>query len=88
MAQDNNDNSIITRNYKDEIQELFRIPGKILSNRELQFTSKFIKELLKALETKRTLSTAYYPQTNSQTERMNQEIKVLLRYYINYQQNN
>ena len=29
-----------------------------------QFTSRFIKELPKALETKRMLSTAYHPQTD------------------------
>jgi len=43
-------------------------------------------ELYKALEIKRAISTAYYPQTNGQMERINQEIKVFLRYYINYRQ--
>jgi len=31
---------------------------------------------------------AYHPQTNSQTERINQEIGMFLRHYVNYQQNN
>ena len=32
------------------------------------------------------MSTAYYPQTDGQMERINQEIKVFLRHYINYRQ--
>ena len=58
--------------------KLHGIPGKVLSDKEPQFTSKFIKELLKALEIKRTLSMAYHSQTDGQTERMNQKIKVFL----------
>ena len=34
------------------------------------------------------MSTAYYLQTNSQTERINQKVKVFLRHYINYKQDN
>jgi len=45
-------------------------------------------ELIKALGTMRQLSTAYHPQTGSQTERINQEIGMFLRHYINYQQDN
>jgi len=41
-----------------------------------------------ALGIKRAMSTAYYLQTNSQTERINQEVKVFLRHYINYRQDN
>ena len=47
-----------------------------------------MEELTKALGTKRMLSIVYYPQTNEQTERINQEIGTFLKYYINYQQNN
>jgi len=42
----------------------------------------------KVLGTKRKISTAYHPQTDGQTERMNQEIGTFLRHYINYQQDN
>ena len=33
------------------------------------------------------LSTAYHPQTDSQTERINQEVKQYLRHFVNEQQN-
>ena len=42
-------------------------------------------ELMKALETKRQLSTVYHLQTDRQTERINQEIKIFLKHYVNYQ---
>jgi len=49
---------------------------------------KFIKEFTKALEIKRQLSMAYHSQTDSQTERINQEIGTFLWHYVNYQQDN
>jgi len=60
------------------------IPRKILSNRELQFASRFMEELIKVLETKRMLSMAYHPQLDEQTERINQKIGMFLRHYVNY----
>jgi len=36
----------------------------------------------------RQLLTAYHPQTDSQIERINQEIGMFLRHYVSYQQNN
>jgi len=47
-----------------------------------------MEELTKALGMMKQLSTAYHPQIDSQTERINQEIEIFLRHYINYQQNN
>ena len=76
----------IAKIYRDDIWKLHGIPRKILSDRGLQFVSKFMKELTKALETKRQLSTAYHPQTDGQTERINQEIGIFLWHYVNYQQ--
>ena len=45
-----------------------------------------MEEFTKALGTKRQLSTAYHPQTDGQMERINQEIGMFLRHYMNYQQ--
>jgi len=77
----------IAKIYRDDIWKLHRVPRKIPSDRGPQFASKFMKELTKALETKRQLSIAYHPQTDGQTERINQEIGIFLRHYVNYQQN-
>jgi len=45
---------------------------------------RFIKNLTKALGTKRTLLTAYH----SQIEWINQEVEVFLQHYVNYQKDN
>jgi len=39
----------IAKVYWDEIWKLHGVPRKILSNRRLQFASKFMKEFMKAL---------------------------------------
>ena len=64
----------IAKIYRDDIWKLHGIPRRILSNRKLQFASKFMKEFTRALGTKRQLSTVYHLQTDGQTERINQEI--------------
>ena len=76
----------IAKIYWDNIWKLHRIPRKILSNREPQFASKFIKKLIKMLRTKRQLLMIYHSQTDSQTKRINQKIGMFLWYYVNYQQ--
>jgi len=78
----------IVKIYRDDIWKLHGVPRKILSNRGLQLTSKFMEEFTKALGTKRQLSTAYHPQTDDQTERINQKIGMFLQHYVNYQQDN
>src|SRR5258705_5481018 len=48
--------------------------------------AEFMKELWKSLGVKGLPSTAYHPQTDGQTEQVNQELEVYLRFYVNYQQ--
>ena len=49
----------------------FGVPAGIVSDRGSLFTSKFWSTLSRAMGTARRLSTAYHPQTDGQTERMN-----------------
>jgi len=68
----------IAKIYWDEIWKLHGILRRILSNKGLQFASKFMEDLTKALGIKRTLSTAYHLQMNGQTEQINQEVEMFL----------
>jgi len=68
----------IAKVYRDKIWKIHRVPKTILSDQGLQFASKFMEDFTKVLGTKRRLSTAYHPQTDGQTERINQEIGTFL----------
>lgn len=62
------------------------LPEEIVSDRGTTFTSNFWQALMAQLGTKHKLSTAYHPQTDGQTERLNQTLEQYLRCYINYEQ--
>lgn len=63
-------------------------PESIVSDRGPQFVSKFWNEFCRILGIKIKLSTAFHPETDGQTEIMNQYIDQRLRPFINYYQNN
>ena len=52
----------------------------------MQFAAEMIKELKNLLGIQMKLSTAYYPQTDGQTERINQELEQYLRVFIDHRQ--
>ncbi|WVZ49811.1 hypothetical protein U9M48_001137 [Paspalum notatum var. saurae] len=65
--------------YVQNILRLHGAPLSIVSDRGPQFTAKFWKSLHKVMDTKLDYSTAYHPQTDGQTERVNQLLEDLLR---------
>ena len=78
----------IAKIYRNNIWKLYGVPRKIFSDRGPQFVSRFMDEFMKALGIERQLSTAYHPQTDGQTERINWEVGTFLWHYMNYQQDN
>jgi len=65
---------------------LYRLLKSIISNRGVQFAAGMIKELNNLLGIQTKLSTAYHPQTDGQTERINQELEQYLRVFIDHRQ--
>jgi hypothetical protein len=65
--------------YIENIVKLHGVPSRIVSDRGTQFTSIFWKSLHKAMGTKLDFSSAYHPQTDRQTERVNQIMEDMLR---------
>ncbi|CAI7755738.1 unnamed protein product [Closterium sp. NIES-53] len=63
----------------DHIITIHGIPATLISDRDPKFTSKFWKELMELLGTKLAMSSAYHPQTDGQTEQLNQVVEQLLR---------
>jgi len=53
-----------------------------------QFATKVIQKTWRQLGIKSSLSTAYHPQTDGETERVNQEIEQYLQVFCNFQQDN
>ena len=69
-----------------EIIRLNGIPRNIISDRGVQFTSRFWKALCKLLKIELSMSSAYHPQTNGQTERTNQTLEQYLRCFTTFVQ--
>jgi hypothetical protein len=67
--------------YMSRIVCLHGVSKKIVSDRGSQFTSKFWEKLHESMDTKLNFSSAYYPQTDGQTERTNQILEDMLRAY-------
>jgi hypothetical protein len=64
--------------YYEKVYTQFGLPDKIISDRDPCFMSNLFQELRKLLGVKLVMSTAYYLQTDSETEWVNQELEIYL----------
>jgi hypothetical protein len=65
--------------YMNRIVCLHGVPEGIVLDRGTQFTSKFWSKLHESLGTRLEFSTTFHPQTDGQTERVNQILEDMLR---------
>ena len=68
------------------VWKLHGLLRKVISDRSPQFVALFMKELFHLLGIEVASSTTYHPQTDGQTERVNQELEQFLRVFVGERQ--
>lgn len=73
--------------YYRNVWKLHGLPLEWVHDRGSVFISDYMRELNRLLGIKMSASTAYHPQTDGQTERVNQEVEAYIRMFCNHHQN-
>lgn len=71
--------SSVAQAFMDRVVTMHGLPNSIVTDRDTIFLSHFWKELFKLYKVNLHLSTAYHPQTDGQTKRVNQCLEMFLR---------
>ena len=78
-AYPTNDAKVIMRFLHKHLFTGFGTPRAIISDEGSHFVNKWLKWLLDKYDVKHKIATAYHPQSNGQVERVNREIKGILK---------
>jgi hypothetical protein len=68
--------------FLNTVVKLHGMPETIISDRDPRFTSKFWQHVMTKLGTSLKMSTAFHPQSDGQTERMNRVLEDMMRNYV------
>ena len=74
--------------YLQHVWKHHGLPRRVISDRGPQFVAEFMRELYRLLGIKLAATTAYHPQGDGQTERLNQELEQYIRLFVNERQDN
>lgn len=72
----------VAQTFIDNIFKLHGLPTAIITDRDKIFTSHLWQELFNKLKVELKISSAYHPQTDGQTERVNQCLETYLRCFV------
>ena len=78
----------LTRLFRNNVWKLHRLSKSVVSDRGPQLIADLTKELNQILEIETKLLMGFHPQTNGQTERINQELEQYLRFFVDHKQKN
>src|SRR5690606_8079316 len=84
----NTDAKDLAHSFLRNIWKLHGPPDEIISDRDTRINSHFWQELMDLIGVKSAMSTAYHPETDGQTERVNQTLEQYLRHYCSWKQDN
>jgi len=76
------------RLFLHQVWKLHSLPKCVVSDHRPQFVARFTRELYRLLGIKLVSSTAWHPQTDGQTEHVNQELDQYLQLFVNERQDN
>jgi transposase InsO family protein len=68
--------------YVDHIFRLHGLSREFITNRDPRFTNAFWQEVTVLLGTRTVMSSSFHPQTNGQTERVNQTLETYLQHFV------
>ena len=73
----------VARLFVDHVMKSHGCPKSIVSDRDKNFTSHFWQTVCELWQIEQLMSTAFHPQTDGQTERVNRVLEEYLRSYVN-----